>query len=101
MHMHKEHNGAGPVQKSCNMCLFTSHLSRVLKNNINSKHLGILKTLDVISVIFFAKSKGVQKHHEHLKHKIEATLICELWDCRTFIYQYLKSQMKDLCQADH
>ncbi len=35
MHMHKEHNGAAPVQKSCNLCLFTSHLSRILKNHIN------------------------------------------------------------------
>ena len=26
-HMNKEHNGAAPVQKLCNMCLFTSHLS--------------------------------------------------------------------------
>ena len=39
MHMHKVHKGDAPVQKSCDMCLFTSHLSRVLKNHINRKHL--------------------------------------------------------------
>ena len=52
MHMHKVHKGAAPFNKSCNMCLFTSHLSRVLKNHINRKHLCILKYLNVISVIF-------------------------------------------------
>ena len=46
MHMHKEHNGAAPVQKSSDMCLFTSHLSHILKNPIDRKHLGILKTFE-------------------------------------------------------
>ena len=67
MHMHKEHNGAAPVQKSCNMSLFTSHLSRVLKNHIDRKHLGILKMFECNKRNFSAKSKGVLKHHEHLK----------------------------------
>ena len=83
MQMHKEHNGAAPVQKSCDMCLFTSHLSRVLKNLIDSKHLGILKTFVCNRCDFSAKSKGVLKHHEQLKHKKEATLTCELCDYRT------------------
>ena len=39
MHMHKEHNGATPVQESCDMCSFTSHLSSVLKKHIDRKHL--------------------------------------------------------------
>ena len=36
MHVHKEHNGANLVQKSCDMCSFTSHLSHGLrlKNHI-------------------------------------------------------------------
>ena len=68
-HMHKEHNGAAHVQKSCDMCLFTSHLSRVLKNHIDRKHLGTLKTFECNKCDFSAKSKGVFKHHEHLKHK--------------------------------
>ena len=68
MHMHKEHNGAAPVQKSCNMCLFTFHLSRVLKNHIDRKHLGILKTFECNKCDFSAKSKSVLKHHEHFKH---------------------------------
>ena len=55
--MHKEYNGAAPVQKSCNMCLFTSHMSHILKKNIDRKHLGILKTLNVISVIFLQRAK--------------------------------------------
>ena len=46
MHMHKEHNGPAPVQMSCNMCFFTSHLSRVLNNHIDQKHIGNLKTLE-------------------------------------------------------
>ena len=57
MHMHKEHNGAAPVQKSCDMCLFTSLLSRVLKNHIDRKHRGILKFFNVISVIFLQRAK--------------------------------------------
>ena len=69
MHMHKEHNGAFPVQKSCDMCSFTSHLSRVLKNHIDLKHQGILKTFECNKCDFsFANSKGVHKNHEHLKH---------------------------------
>ena len=74
MHMHKEHNGAPPVQKSCNMCSFTSHLSRVLKNQINRKHLGILKTFEYNKCNFSAKSKGVPEHHEHLKHNQKSHL---------------------------
>ena len=101
MHMHKEHNGAAPVQKSCNMCLFTSHLSRVLKNHIDRKHLGILKTFECNKCDFSAKSKGVLKHHEHLKHNKKATLTCELCNYRTSNAQYLKSHMQALCQADY
>ena len=69
MHMHKEHNGAAPVRKSCNICSFTSHLSRVLKNHIDLKHQDILKTFECNKCDFFANSKGVLKYHEHLKHK--------------------------------
>ena len=69
MHMHKEHNGAVPFQKSCNMRSFTSHLSCVLKNHIDRKHLGSLKTFECNKCDFSAKSKGVLKHHEHFKHK--------------------------------
>ena len=71
--MHKEHNvGAAPVQKSCNMCLLPSHLSHVLKNHINRKHLDVLKTVEGNKCDFFEKGKGVFKHHKHLKHKKEA-----------------------------
>ena len=101
MHMHKEHNGAAPVQKSCDMCLFTSHLSRVLKNHINRKHLGILKMFECNKCNFSAKRKGVLKHHEHLKHKKEATLTCEQCNYRTSNAQYLKIHMQALCQADY
>ena len=38
MQMHKLHNGAAPVKKSCDMCLFTSHFSVILKNHIDKKH---------------------------------------------------------------
>ena len=69
MHMHKEHNSAAPVQKSCDMCLFISHLSCVLKNHIDRKPLGILKTFECNKCDFSANSKGVHMHHEHLKHK--------------------------------
>ena len=58
MHMQREHNGAAPVQKSFNMCLFTSHLSHVLKNQINRKHLGILKTFECDKCDCSAKNKG-------------------------------------------
>ena len=68
-HMHKEHNGAAHVQKSCNMCLFTSHLSCVLKKHIDRKQLGTLKTFECNMFDFSAKSKGVHEHHEHLKHQ--------------------------------
>ena len=56
MHMHKEHNGVAPFQNSCDMCLFTSHLSGVLKNHINRKHLGLLKTFECNKYDFSAKS---------------------------------------------
>ena len=46
MQMHKEHNGAAHVQKSSDMCSFTPHISRVLKNHIDKKHQGILKTFE-------------------------------------------------------
>ena len=85
INMHKEHNGVAPVQKSCNMCSFTSHLSHVLKNHIARKHLGILKTFECNKCDFSAKSKGVFKLHEHLKHKKEATLTCELCNYRTSV----------------
>ena len=66
MHMHKEHNGAAPVQKSCNMFLFTSRLSPILNNHIDRKHLDIKKTpIECNKLDFSAKSKGVLKHHEH------------------------------------
>ena len=69
MHMHKEHNGAAPVQKSCNMCLLTFHLSGVLKNHISMKHLGILKTFERNKYDFSAKSKGVPTHFlENARH---------------------------------
>ena len=68
MHMHKEHNATTLVQNPCDMCLFTSHLSCLLKNHIERKQLGILKTFECIKFDFSAKSKGVLKHHEHLKH---------------------------------
>jgi hypothetical protein len=62
--MHIEHDCAAPVRKSCDMSLFTSHLSHILKNHIDRKHLGILKTFECEKCDFSAKSKGV-----HLKHK--------------------------------
>ena len=64
MHMHKEHNGAAPVQKSCNMCFFTRS-----KESHRQEALGILKTFECNKCDVSAKSKGVLKHHEHLKHK--------------------------------
>ena len=96
MHMHKEHNGAAPVQKSCNMCLFTSHLSDVLKDHIDRKHICIKKKkhYNVISVICLPR-----KHHEHLKNGEEAYLMFELCDYRTSDAPYLKSQMHPLCYA--
>ena len=66
MHMHKEGNDAAHVQKSCNMCLFTSHMPCVLKNDINRKHLGILKRFECNKWDFSAKTKCVLKYHEHL-----------------------------------
>ena len=51
------------------MCLFTSLLSHVLKNHIDRKHLGILKTFECNKWDFSAKGKGVLKHHEHIRHK--------------------------------
>ena len=79
MHMQKERNCAAHVKKSCDMCSFTSHLSCVLKNHIERKHLGILKILECNICDFSAKSTGVLKHHEHLLHK-KATLsvMCEV-----------------------
>ena len=69
MHMYKEHNGAAPVQKSCNICLFTSHLSRILKHHMGRKYLGMLKMFEGNRCNFSAKSKCVLKHLEHLKQK--------------------------------
>ena len=57
-HMHKEHNGAARVQKSCNMCLFTSHLSWVLQKHIDRKQLGTLKTFECNMCDFSAKHKN-------------------------------------------
>ena len=74
MHIHKEPNGAAPVQKSCNMFSFTFHLSRVLKNHIDRKHLGILKFFVCNKCDLFAKRKGVLKHHKHLKHQQKTPL---------------------------
>ena len=85
MHMHNEHNGAAPLQKSCNIGPFTSHLSDVLKNHIDRKHLCIEeeKTFECNRCDFSAKSKVVLKHHKHLKHGEEASLMCKLCDYRT------------------
>ena len=85
MHMHKEHNGAAPLQKSCNICPFTSHLSDVLKNHIERKHLCIEeeKTFKCNKCDFSAKSKVVLKHHKHLKRGEEASLMCKLCDFKT------------------
>ena len=100
MHMHKEQNGAAPVQKSCNMCLFTTHLSDVLKNHIDRKHICInKKTFQCNKCDFSAKSKDVLKHHKHLKHGEEASLICELCHYRTSNAPYLRSHMRALCLA--
>ena len=87
--MHKEHNGAAPVQKSCNMCLFTSHLSHVLKNHINRKHLDTLKMFECNKCDFSAKRKGVLKHHKHLKHK--KTNSCRLCVKQTTHEMYVDS----------
>ena len=76
MHMHKEHKCSTSAQKSCKPVFF--HLSSVscgLKNNIDSKHLGILKKFECNTYDFSAKNKGVLKHHEQLKHK-KNILIC-------------------------
>ena len=82
MHMNKEHNGAAPLQKSCNICPFISHLSDVLKNHIKRKHLCIeKKTFECNRCDFSAKSKVVLKH-KHLKHGEEASLMCKLCDYR-------------------
>ena len=93
MRMHKEHNGAAPIQKSCDMCLLTSHLSRVLKHHIDRKHLGILKMFECNKCHFSAKIKCVLKNREYLKHK-KATLTCELCGYRTSNDQYLKGHMQ-------
>ena len=100
MHMHKEHNGTTPIQKSCDMCLFTSHPPHVLKNHINRKHPGILKTFEYNKFHLSSKSKGVLKHHEHLTHTKKTTLMFELCEYRTFNAQYMKSHMQALCQED-
>ena len=57
--MHKEYNGAAPVQKSCYMSLFTSYLSGVLKNHIDRKQLCIEEEekFNLISVIFLPRAK--------------------------------------------
>ena len=60
MHMYKEHTYAAPVQKSCNMGPFTSHLSDVLKNHIDRKYLWIeeeKKHFNVESVTFLPRAK--------------------------------------------
>ena len=56
MHMPKEHNGAAPVQKSFDLCLFTSQLSCFLKNHINRKHVGILKPFECNQCDFSANN---------------------------------------------
>ena len=101
MHMHKEHNGAALVQKSCDMCWFTFYLSHVLKNHIDRKHIGILKTFGCNNCDYSAKRKGVLKHHKHLRHGEEATPTCELCYYRTSNAPNLKSHMQALCQADY
>ena len=57
------------------------------------------KTFQCNKCDFSAKSKGVLKHHKHLKHREEASLMCELCDYRKSNAPYLKSHMKALCQA--
>ena len=101
MHMLKEHSGVAPVKKPCDMGLFSSHLSLVLKNNISRKHLDSLKTFKCNKCDFFSKEQRYEYHNEHLKHKKEATLMCELCDYMTSNAQYLKSHMQALCQADY
>ena len=47
------------------------HLSSVTRSKESHRQeaLGILKTMECNKCDFSAKSKGVLKHHEHLKHK--------------------------------
>ena len=79
------------------------HLSDILKNHIDRKHICIEKKKKVQSnkCDFSAKSKDVLKHHKHLKHGEEASLICELCHYRTSNAPYLKSHMQALCKADY
>ena len=75
------------------------HLSSVTRSKESHRQeaLGISKTFECNKCDFSAKSKGVLKHHEHLEHKKEATLTCELCNCRKSNAQYLKSHMQALC----
>ena len=79
------------------------HLSSVTRSKESHRQeaLGILKKFECNKCDFSAKSKGVLKHHEHLKHNKKATLTCELCDYRTSNAQYLKSHMQALCQVDY
>ena len=100
MHMHKVHKGAAPVQKSSDMCLFTYHLSCILKSHINRKHICILKYFIVISVIFLQREKMWLSIMNILSTK-KTMLTCELCGYRISNAQYKKSHMQALCQADY
>ena len=94
MQKFRKHGGKEPPRKLCKLCdftcltsgdlrflqntehsgikspqEFTSHLSCVLKNYINRKHLDIFKTFECYNSDFSAKSKDGLRNHEHLKHK--------------------------------
>ena len=97
MHMHKKHHGATPV-----LYVFF-HLSYVTRSKEShrqeaSRHF---ENFECNKCNFSAKSKVVYKHHEHFKHKKEATLTCELCDYRTSNAQYLKNHIQALCQEDY
>ena len=100
MHMHKEHNGAAPVQVMQHVFVHLSSVTRFKESHRQdtSRHF---KNFECNKCDFAAKSKGVHKHHEHLKHKKEATLTCQLCNCRTSNARYLKSHMQALCQTDY
>ena len=86
MHMHNEHNGTAPLQKSCNIGPFTSHLSDVLKNHIDRKHLCIEeeeKHLNVIGLIFLPIAKLCLSITNILSMGKKTSQICKQCDYRT------------------
>ena len=88
MHMYQEHNGATLVQKSCNMCLFTSYPSRVLRHHLDKKHLGILKMFECKKCLFWQRANVCLSIMNIISTK--NTLKCELCNYMTSIAQYLK-----------